>query len=89
MAKRKKQKVVVDAGLQELNGWKIGDVVWGIRPNKEVCRGEIVRFYESEELVQVLCLVGNGYLLCEMRTLAESSTKPLMKKKAKEYIPRS
>ena len=89
MAKRKKQKVVVDDGLQELNGWKIGDVVWGIRPNKAVCRGEIIRFYETEDVVQVLSLFGNGYLICEMCTLVESSTKSAMKRMAKEYIPRS
>ena len=89
MAKRTKNKIKVVPGLQELGGWKLGDVVWGIRPNHDVCRGEIITFYESEDLVQVLCNEGNGYLICEMRTLEENSTKSLMKKKAKEYIPRS
>lgn len=70
-------------------GWKIGDIVWGIRPNRDVCRGEIMKFFESEDLAQVLCNEGGGYLICEMRTLEESSTKSAMKKKAKEYIPRS
>ena len=89
MVKRKKQKVVVELGLQELGGWKVGDIVWGIRPNKDVFRGEIRQFFESEDLAQVLCNDGGGYLICEMCTLEENSTKSLMKKKAKEYIPRS
>jgi hypothetical protein len=89
MAKRKKQKVVVDPGLQELGGWKIGDMVWGIRPNMDVFRGEIMQFFESESLAQVLCNDGGGYLISELCTLEETSTKSLMKKKAKEYIPRS
>lgn len=87
MAKRKKQKVVVELGLQELGGWKVGDIVWGIRPNKEVFKGEIMKFFENENLAQVLCNDGNGYLISELSTLEENSTKSLMKKKAKEYIP--
>ena len=89
MAKRKKQKVVVELGLQELGGWKIGDVVWGIRPNKDVFRGEIMQFFESEALAQVLCNDGGGYLISELSTLEEKSTKSEMKKKAREYIVRS
>jgi hypothetical protein len=86
MAKRKKQKVVVEVGLQEFEGWKVGDIVWGIRPNKDVFRGEIMKFFESERLAQVLCNDGGGYLISELSTLEENSTKSLMKKKAKEYI---
>jgi hypothetical protein len=90
MAKRKKnEKIIEPPELQELSGWKLGDVAWGIRPNRDIFRGVIIQFYESEDLAQVLCNEGGGYLICEMRTLEESSTKPLMKKKAKEYIPRS
>jgi hypothetical protein len=89
MAKRKKQKVVVELGLQELGGWKIGDMVWGIRPNKEVFRGEIMKFFESETLAQVLCNDGGGYLISELSTLEENSTKSAMKKKAKEYVVKS
>ena len=88
MARRKKTKVVVDPGLQEFKGWKLGDLVWGIRPNREVFRGEIIQFIESEDLAQVLCIEGGGYLICEMSTIEENSTKSAMKKKAKEYIPR-
>lgn len=84
---RRKRKTVVDPGLQELDGWKVGDIVWGIRPNKEICRGKIMKFFESEMLVQVLCIAGDGYLVCEMSTLEETSTKAAMKKKAKEYTP--
>jgi hypothetical protein len=86
MAKRKKQKVVVEVGLQEFEGWKVGDIVWGIRPNKDVFRGEIMKFFESERLAQVLCNDGGGYLVSELSTLEENSTKSEMKKKAKEYI---
>jgi len=75
--------------LKELGEWKVGDVVWGIRPNRAVCRGEIVQFFEKEKLAQVLCAKGDGYLICEISTLEENSTKSLMRKKAKEYIPRS
>jgi hypothetical protein len=89
MAKRKKRKVAEPSGLQELGGWKIGDVVWGIRPNKDVFRGEIMQFFESEDLAQVLCSEGGGYLICEMCTLEEKSTKSEMKKKAREYVVRS
>jgi hypothetical protein len=85
MGRRKKQKVVVEPGITELCGWALGDIVWGIRPNKQVCRGEIVKFYESESLAQVLCIDGDGYLICEIDTLEESSTKSAMKKKAKDY----
>lgn len=87
MGRRKKQKVVEKLELQELGGWKVGDMVWGIRPNKEVFRGEIMKFFENENLAQVLCNDGNGYLISELFTLEENSTKSLMKKKAKEYIP--
>lgn len=87
MARRKK-KVVIDPGILELGGWALGDIVWGIRPNKEVCRGEIVKLNEIEMLAQVLCNDGGGYLICELCTLEENSTKSLMKKKAKEYIIR-
>jgi hypothetical protein len=62
--------------------------VWGIRPNKEVFRGEIIQFFESEDIAQILCEHGGGYLICEMNTIEENSTKSAMKKKAKEYIPR-
>ncbi len=87
MGRRKKKTVVtIDPGLQELGGWKLGDIVWGIRPNKDVFRGEIIQFIESEDLAQVLCNEGGGYLICEMSTLVENSTKSEMKKKAKEYI---
>ncbi len=90
MARRKKKVAVEkEPGLQELGGWKLGDIVWGIRPNKEVFRGEIIQFIESEDLAQVLCNEGGGYLICELCTLEENSTKSAMKKKAKEYIVRS
>jgi hypothetical protein len=85
MARRKKKVVVEkEPGLQELGGWKLGDIVWGIRPNKEVFRGEIMQFFESEDLAQVLCNEGGGYLICRLSTLEENSTKSAMKKKAKE-----
>jgi hypothetical protein len=87
MGRRKKKVVItIDPGLQEFGGWKLGDIVWGIRPNKDVFRGEIIQFIESEDLAQVLCSEGGGYLICEMSTLVENSTKSEMKKKAKEYI---
>ena len=88
MGRRKKQKVVIEAGLTELDGWSLGDIVWGIRPNGSVCRGEIKKFYKSESLAQILCIEGDGYLICEISTLEESSTKSAMKKKAKEYTPK-
>lgn len=84
MARRKK-KAVVEQGIVELAGWKIGDIVWGIRPNKQVFRGTIIKFFESENLAQVLCNEGDGYLIAEIHTLEENSTKSQMKKKAKEY----
>ena len=89
MGRRKKQRVVKEEITQEFEGWTVGDIVWGIRPNKQVCRGEIKKFYESENLAQVLCIEGNGYLICEISTLVEKSTKSEMKKIAKEYIAKS
>jgi len=89
MAKRTNSKTETPLGLQELGGWKLGDVVWGIRPNRAVFRGEIVQLYAKENLAQVLCDKGDGYLICEISTLEENSTKSLMRKKAKDYIPRS
>lgn len=89
MARQIKNKIEKPEGLQELGGWKLGDVAWGIRPNRAICRGEIVQFFEKEKLAQILCDKGNGYLICEISTLEETSTKSLMRKKAKEYIPRS
>ena len=87
MARRKKKKLEAEPILQEFDGWSVGDIVWGIRPNKAVCRGEIIRFYESEMLAQILCIEGDGYLICELKTLEEKSTKSIMKKKAKDYNP--
>lgn len=88
MGRRKKQKVVKQE-VEEFGGWAIGDIVWGIRPNGAVCRGEIKKFYKSESLAQVLCIEGDGYLICELSTLKENSTKSEMKKIAKNYLPKA
>ncbi len=42
-----------------------------------------MKFFESEDLAQVLCNEGGGYLICRISTLEENSTKSAMKKKAK------
>lgn len=86
MAKRKKGKKLDESVLQELGGWKLGDLVWGIRPNKDIVRGEITKLFESENVAQIWCMIGGGYLICEIGTLEENSTKSKMRKKAKEYI---
>lgn len=89
MGRRKKQKVALKQELEQLDGWTVGDIVWGIRPNGAVCRGEIKKFFKSENLAQILCIEGDGYLICELSTLKESSTKSEMKKIAKNYSPKS
>lgn len=83
---KRKRKVKVEEIAQTFEGWTVGDLAWGIRPNKQVCRGTIVKFIESERLAQVLCIEGNGYLICEIDTLVETSSKSIMKKLAKEYL---
>lgn len=86
MAKRKKNKVTVaEDVVKELEGWSLGDIVWGIRPNKDVFRGEILKLIPGENLASIWCIEGNGQLICELKTLEETSTKKLMKLKASQY----
>ena len=86
MGRKRKTKVKAEEITQSFEGWSVGDLAWGIRPNKQICRGTIIRFIESERLAQILCMEGNGYLICEIDTLVETSSKSIMKKRAKEYL---
>lgn len=87
MGRRKKKALVPkDRGPLTVGEWSVGDIVWGIRPNKEVCKGEIVRLYETEPIAQIVCNQGR-YLICELSTLEENSSMKEMKKKAKDYDP--
>lgn len=86
MAKRNKnKKAIVEDVVEELGGWNLGDIVWGIRPNKDVFRGEITKLIPGENLASIWCIEGNGQLICELKTLEETSTKKLMKLKASKY----
>jgi hypothetical protein len=87
MGKRKK-KVIEQIGPSELDGWKLGDIVWGIHSNGDVKRGTIDALYdiieEQPKLVRIICIEDSKYIILEMSTLEEESTKSKMKKKSKE-----
>jgi len=45
MAKRKKTQKKIDVGLDELSGFKLGDVIWARYVSGKEYQGEIVQFY--------------------------------------------
>lgn len=86
MGRKRKKKLTPDIETcKELDGWKIDDYAWAIRPNGDVFRGTIIQFFEGEMVAQMWDDQGNGIMIAELSTLEETSSKKKMKIKAKQY----
>ncbi len=70
MARRRKNKVVEKKGIQEYEGFKLGDVIWFVRVDGKIRKGRIMAFYplnESEPALSVMDETEGRYQISPVR----------------------
>ena len=86
---KKPEKIVVS----ELDGWKVGDVVWGMAANKEVVNGTIVTLHDTDQIVNgkslgyavtIVTVPDSKYRVALTSSLTETKPKGARVKRAKK-----
>ncbi len=57
MARRRKNKVVEKKGIQEYEGFKVGDIVWYVRVDGKIKKGRVMNFYPQNEAEPAMSLL--------------------------------
>tara|TARA_Y100000310_G_C20602126_1_gene773598 strand:- start:1038 stop:1331 length:294 start_codon:yes stop_codon:yes gene_type:complete len=91
--KRVKKKEEISDACLEIDGWKVGDIVWGMTLGKEILHGEIKTLHDVEQVYSkspgaslgkavTIMVIGDGkYRTVGVSTLSETKIKkPRVKK---------
>jgi hypothetical protein len=84
---KRKEVEKKDPGCQSLEGWSLGDVVWGKTPSGEILRGEIKTLHNVDQVsskdpkkklgkaATIITLVDSKYRTVLLSTLSEEKIK--------------
>tara|TARA_A100001515_G_scaffold91598_1_gene73054 strand:+ start:13459 stop:13725 length:267 start_codon:yes stop_codon:yes gene_type:complete len=86
MAKRKKNKIKKIDELQELEGYRLGDIIYAKIVTDEVRKGEIMKFYPDDSsgpAFMFLDAVDSKYLISKIEWIIDKPTAAQKKKALK------